>query len=94
MLKSWPNPCREVLVCRMAKKASITPVDMDGCCHHAKEYEGIETILVYFGAQTALLKDGNICFRGNRLVVATEVVKGRDVCLVVKVTDTSGEEPK
>jgi hypothetical protein len=84
---------REVLISRLNGEATITPVDLDGTVHHqTKSSEDIDVILVYFGALTSLIKEGNVCIRGNRLVVDVSVEHGNSKCLIVKVTDTSGEE--
>jgi hypothetical protein len=94
MLKTWPRTMKEVLISRLNGKAFITPVDMDGETHHSKEYEDIGVILAYFGAHTAHIEEGNVCFRGNKLCISVEVVKANSSCLVVKIVDTSGEEPE
>lgn len=84
---------REVLISRLNGEATITPVDLDGTVHHQMEPSAnIDVILVYFGALTSHITEGNVCIRGNRLVVDVSVEQGSAKCLVVKVTDTSGEE--
>ena len=89
----WKMPMKEVLISRMRKDASITPIDMDGTGHHSTApAQNIDTILVYYGAMTAHIKDGNVCIRGHRLIIDVDIVHGREKCLVVKVTDTSGGE--
>ena len=88
----WERPMREVLISRLNGKSDITPTDMDGDVHHPLTQPDIDVILVYYGAITSLIKDGNICIRGNRLIIEVDVVIGREKCLVVKVVDTSGEE--
>ena len=88
----WERPMREVLISRLNGKADITPTDMDGDVHHSLTQPNIDVIIVYYGAITSLIGDGNICIRGNRLLIDVSVVNGRETCLVVKVIDTSGEE--
>lgn len=92
MPKVWPRPCREVLISRLGKEVSIIPTDEDGDVHHPVVNFGqekpIEVILVTYGAHTMHIESGNVCFRGHRLVVETELVQGRMLCLVVKVKDT------
>ena len=84
---------REVLISRLNGESVIIPVDLDGTTHHPIKFAAdIEVILVYFGALTSLLTGGNVCIRGNRLIVEATVEQGNAKCLVVKVTDTSGEE--
>jgi hypothetical protein len=84
---------KEVLISMIGGKPSITPVDMDGVTHHALGGFGkIEAVLVNYGAITAHITDGNICIRGHRLIINTDLVQGRLMCLVVTVKDTSGEE--
>lgn len=86
---------KEVLISRMNNVADITPVDMSGTIHHSTiPAPDIDVILVYYGAITSHITHGNICIRGNRLVIDVDIVKGREKCLIIKVTDTSGEEPK
>ena len=92
----WKMPMKEVLISRLNGVADITPVDMDGTTHHSMTpapAPDIDVVLVYYGATTAHIVNGNICIRGNRLILDVEIVKGREKCLVVKVVDISGEEP-
>jgi len=89
----WKMLMKEVLISRIGNVANITPTDMDGTTHcSTAPSPDIDAVLVYYGATTALIKDGSICIRGNRLVVDVDVEIGHQKCLVVKVADTSGEE--
>ena len=90
----WKLLMKEVLISRLGGKSGIIPKDMSGTVHHEwfPVYEDIELILVYYGAITSHIVDGNICIRGNRLIIDVDIVKGNKKCLVVKVTDSSGDE--
>lgn len=92
MAKIWPLPCKEVLISRLGGNTSIIPTDMDGTVHHPVVVFGqkqpIETIIILYGANTVHLQDGNVCLRGHRLVVETDVCEGRVYCLLVKIKDT------
>jgi len=87
-------PVKEILISIFKDgSVSLTPVDMDGTTHHSTApVEKVDAILVYYGAITSHVEDGNVCIRGHRLVIDVDVVIGRLKCLVVKVTDTSGDE--
>ena len=91
----WKQPVKEILISIHGKDGSVSliPVDMDGTTHHSTApVEKADVILVYYGATTSHLVDGNVCIRGNRLIIEVDIEIGRLKCLVVKVTDTSGEE--
>jgi hypothetical protein len=90
----WKLPCKEILINIMPDgSVSIIPVDMDGTTHHSTApTEKVDVVLVYYGAMTSHLESGNVCIRGNRLIIDVDIVIGRLKCLVVKVSDTSGEE--
>ena len=86
----WKAPMREVLISRIGGVTGITPTDMDGTVHHSMTLaQDIELILVYWGATTAHIVDGNVCIRGHRLIIDVEIVQGK--CLVVNVWD--GDKP-
>lgn len=90
----WAMKMKEVTIHIQHGYPTITPVDMDGTTHHSTALTPtVDCILIYHGATTMHLVDGNATFRGNRLEIEIDVVKGNQKCLVVKVTDTSGEEP-
>ena len=89
----WKMLMKEVLISRMNGIPNITPTDMDGTVHHSMTpAPDIDVILVYYGSITMHIVDGNVCFRGHRLRINVDIVRGRLNCLVVKITDTSGEE--
>lgn len=90
----WAMKMKEVLIHIQHGYPTITPTDMDGTTHHSTALAPqVDCILVYHGATTMHLVDGNVCFRGNRLEIDVDIETGRKKCMVVKVTDTSGEEP-
>jgi hypothetical protein len=89
----WKLPMREILISRLNGKVELTPTDMDHTVHHSMSPStDAEVIIVYYGALTSLIVDGNVCIRGNRLIVEVDVVNGNRKCIVVHVADTSGEE--
>ena len=89
----WKMLMKEVLISRIGNVANITPIDMDGTTHcSTSPSPDIDVVLVYYGATTALIKDGSISIRGNRLVVDVDIIKGSKKCLIIKIVDTSGEE--
>jgi len=90
----WAMKMKEVLISIQSGNPTITPTDMAGTVHHSTALNPqVDCIFVYNGATTMHLVEGNVCFRGNRLEIDVDIVKGREKCLVVKVIDTSGEEP-
>ena len=94
-MTQWKLPCKEILISIDEDgSVSLIPVGMDGTTHHSTApTEHCDYILVYYGAMTSYLVDGNICLRGNRLIVDVNIMIGRLKCLVAKIRDTSGEEP-
>jgi hypothetical protein len=88
------SPSKELLISMLKGKPSIIPIDMDGTVHHPIKIgsKDTEVILVYYGATTAHLEEGNVCIRGHRLIADVSEEVGNMVCLVVKIKDTSGEE--
>ena len=95
-MTTWKLPCKEILISINSKgDVSLIPVDMSGETHHSTcpaPRGSIDCILVYYGAVTSHLENGNVCIRGNRLIIDVEIVVGRLKCLVVKVNETSGDE--
>ena len=93
----WNMPMKEITIMRRTDGyANITPVDLEGTTHHSNvSAENVDLVMIYYGATTTLLKEGNTCIRGNRLIIEVDFVKGNaGRCMTVKVTDTSGEEPR
>ena len=90
----WKLPVKEILISIFKDgSVSLIPVDMDGTTHNSTApVEKVDCITVYYGAMTSHIEDGNVCIRGHRLIIDVDVVIGRLKCLVVKVTDTSGDE--
>jgi hypothetical protein len=89
----WAMKMKEVLIAIQSGNPTIIPTDMDGTVHHSAALNPqVDCILIYHNATTLRLVDGSVCFRGNRLEIDVEIVKGREKGLVVRVTETSGEE--
>jgi hypothetical protein len=90
----WAFPVKEILISIFPDgSVSLIPVDMDGTTHHSTApTEKADAIIVYYGSITSHIENGNICIRGHRLIVDVDIVIGKLKCLVVKITDTSGEE--
>ena len=90
----WAFPMKEILISIFSDGAiSLTPVDMDGTTHHpAAPTDYVDAIIIYYGATTSYLENGNVCIKGNRLIVDVDIEIGRLKCMVVKVVDTTGEE--
>lgn len=93
-MTTWKLPCKEILISINGKgDVSLIPVDMSGETHHSiAPTERVDCILVYYGAVTSHIENGNVCIRGHRLIIDVEIVIGRWKCLVVKVNETSGDE--
>jgi len=101
----WAFPMKEIFISIFPDGAvSLTPVDMDGTTHHpAAPTDYVDAIIIYYGATASHLENGNVCIKGNRLIVDVDLIIDEDLiidgdsvmglkCLVVKVIDTSGEE--